>query len=248
MNEKRNGNFTSSEIVALTTNGRAKDSFGAPFFTYVAEKNMERMLKRSLNNESNARPLSWGKLCESKVFELLGPDYRLCSQDTIDHPEIEFWKGSPDAEKFDGANKDAAIDIKCPMTLKSFCTMIDSFNAGGILRLREEHKDGEKYYWQIVSNAILLGVDYGELIVYVPFEDELDQIRELAGQQDGTNIHKYYWIAMGLDEELPSLKRDGAYKNLNVLRFVIPAADKKFLTDRVLEAGKLLITFNQTNI
>lgn len=243
MNKSRNGNFTSSEIVALTTNGRAKDSFGAPFYTYVKEKNMERRLGRSINNEVTARPLSWGKLVEERVLDMLGINYRSCSQETIPHPEIPFWWGSPDGEKFEGEKSDAAIDIKCPQTLKSFCTMVDSFENGGILQFRNDHKDGEKYYWQIVSNAILLGVDWGELIVYVPYEDELDEIRALAGQKDGSEIHKYYWIAMGLDGELPSIPRDGYYKNLNTFRFVIPKADKEFLTNRVLAAGKDLVEF-----
>jgi hypothetical protein len=246
MNENRNGNFTSSEIVALMSNGRAKDSFGAPFFTYVAEKNMERRLLRSLKTEVTARPLSWGKLNEKRVFEILGFNYRLCSTETISHPEIEYWKGSPDAEKFEGEKSDAVIDIKCPQTLKSFCTMVDSFASGGILQLRNDHKDGDKYYWQLVSNAILLGVDWAELIVYCPYEDELDAIRELAGQQDGPEIHQYYWIAMGLDGDFPSLKRGGAYKNLNVMRFVIPKADKELLTQRVLAAGKELVPFHQS--
>lgn len=267
MNEKRNGNFTSSEIIALTTFGKREmtkdeldarpkkgvgskttfieDGFGDAAKTYITETNMERRLLRALTNETNARALSWGKLCESKVFQLLGPDYRLCSQETIDHPTIEYWKGSPDAEKFIGENKDACIDIKCPMTLKSFCTMVDAFAEGDISKLRDNHKDGDKYYWQIVSNAILLGCDWGELIVYVPYEDELEEIRVLANQQDGDNIHKYYWIAMGNDDEMPTLKRGGYYKNINVLRFEIPKADKEFLTNRVLTAGKDLVPFHQ---
>ena len=48
----RIGNITSSEIVALTTNGKTKDSFGAPFNTYVDECIMERFFKHKLENES----------------------------------------------------------------------------------------------------------------------------------------------------------------------------------------------------
>lgn len=239
-NQKRNGNFTSSEIVALTTNGKASGSFGKPFYTYVAETNMERRLRRSLTNEENARPLIWGKLCEQVAFDILGTEYRICSQDTIDHPVIECWKGSPDCEKYVGNKLDAVIDIKCPMTLKSFCTLIDSFNTGGIQKVRDEHNDGEKYYWQLVSNAILIGVDFAELIVFMPYLDQLDTIRQYAHQKDGADIHKYYWVTMGLDEELPWISRNGAYQNLNVLRFEIPKSDKAFLTDRVINAAKML--------
>lgn len=58
-NTLRHGNFTSSEIVALTTKGKAKDSFGKPALTYIEEKNMERRLGRSITTESNAKPLVW---------------------------------------------------------------------------------------------------------------------------------------------------------------------------------------------
>jgi hypothetical protein len=249
MNAKRNGNFTSSEIVALMSNGRAKDSFGVPFYTYVDEKNMERRLGRSIKSDVIARPLSWGKLCEERVFEILGPEYRLCSSETVDHPDIAFayWKGSPDAEKFVGETPDAVIDIKCPQTLKSFCTMVDAFENGGILQLRDNHKDGDKYYWQLVSNAILLGVDWAELIVYCPYQDELEAIRELANQKDGPDISQYYWIAMGMDGDFPYLKREGYYKNLYKFRFVIPKADKELLTARVVAAGKMLVDFHTPN-
>lgn len=249
-NQKRNGNFTSSEIVALTTNGKASGSFGKPFYTYVAETNMERRLNRSLTNEENARPLIWGKLCEQVAFDILGTAYKMCSQETIDHPTIDCWKGSPDCEKWVGTNEgyklDAVVDIKCPMTLKSFCTLIDSFNTGGIQKVRDKHQDGEKYYWQLVSNAILIGVDFAELIVFMPYLDQLDTIRQYAHQKDGADIHKYYWVTMGLDEELPWISRNGAYQNVNVLRFEIPQSDKDFLTDRVISAQKMLNPYFET--
>lgn len=244
MNKSRNGNFTSSEIVALTKNGTAKGSFGKPFYTYVAETNMERRLGRSLESDITARPLSWGKLNEKRVFEILGPEYRLCSSETVGHPSIDYWKGSPDAEKFIGENPDAVIDIKCPHTLKSFCLMVDSFKNGGILQLRADHPSGEKYYWQLVSNAIILGVDWAELIIYCPYEDELDAIRELANQQEGPEMSQYYWISMGMDGDFPFLKRGGYYENLYKFRFVIPKHDKEFLTERVEAAGKMLVEFH----
>jgi hypothetical protein len=34
----RVGNFTSSQVYRLCTFGRAKDSIGAPFYTYIQEK------------------------------------------------------------------------------------------------------------------------------------------------------------------------------------------------------------------
>lgn len=238
LNKLRVGNITSSEIFALTTNGKAKDSFGKPFYTYVEECNMERKLQRSLTSESNARPLVWGKLCEEQVFNNLPLEYTLCSQDTVEHHSIKCWAGSRDAFK-----TDTVCDIKCPITLKSFCQLVDPLYNGldgmeAIAEIRENHKDGDKYYWQLVSNAILTKAKYAELIVYVPYEKELRVIRDLAREK---NDDKLYWIIKGDDIELPYLIEGGHYKNLNIIRFEIPQRDKDFLTERVLAAEKLLI-------
>jgi hypothetical protein len=98
-NIARRGNFTSSEIVALTTLSKDKKSFGAPALTYIEEKNFERKLCRSLDSESNARPLVWGKLLEGYWFDLLGLEYTLSSTETDVHPTIKCWSGSKDGMK-----------------------------------------------------------------------------------------------------------------------------------------------------
>jgi hypothetical protein len=232
-NKLRVGNFTSSEIVALTTLAKDGKSFGKPALTYIEETNMERRLGRSLTDETNARPLTWGKLLEGHVFNLLGLEYSLTSTDTIQHPEIPFWTGSPDGEK-----KDTVIDIKCPMTLKSFCQLVDCKT---IDEVRENHKDGEKFYWQLVSNAVLKNKPFAELIPYMPYFSELADIRMLAQQVPGDQLSKHYWIAMACDDELPYLVDGGYYKNVNVIRFEVPNSDKALLKSKVLKAGEMLI-------
>jgi hypothetical protein len=139
---------------------------------YIQECNWERRLGRSIEKESNARPLTWGKAMETRVFDLLGMSYQLVSEETLAHPEIPYWVGSPDANKFDEGR--TVIDIKCPITLKSFCQLVEPLYMKGpdgkILMMKEEngqwvldgwqainhirntHTDGEKYYWQLVSN------------------------------------------------------------------------------------------------
>lgn len=235
-NVLRIGNFTSSEIAALMSNGKTKGSFGQPALTYIKEKNMERRLSRCLTNEVDARPTSWGNLCETRAFELLDISYRLSSKETYQHPEIPYWTGSPDGDHFfEDHSCDAVFDIKCPHTLKSFCTLVDSWQSGGMDVIRSEHRDGEKYYWQLVSNACIRNREYAELIVYAPYQSELEEIRKLA---DGNP--KYYWIWSSLDEELPYLIEGAHYKNLNVMRFKVPEEHKELLTVRVQAAGELL--------
>jgi len=239
-NTKRVGRFTSSSISALLTLAKDKVGFGKPALTYIAEKNMERRLGRSLTIESNAHNLSWGKLVERRAFDLLGREYRLCSSDTIEHKELkDIWSGSPDLIKYDEGK--TVVDIKCPMTLKSFCQFSDCKN---IEEVREEHPDGEDYYWQLVSNAILTESKYAELIVYCPYRSELDAIRDMASNYDGDQ-NKVAWINWASDADLPYLPDGGYYKNLKIIRFEVPYEDMLLLTEKVLAAGKLLIEIKQ---
>lgn len=242
-NKPRIGNFTSSEISALMCNGKGKGTLGRPALTYIAEKQMERRLGRSVSNEINSRPLTWGQLIEKKVFEYLGLEYELVSTETITHPKYPFWAGSPDANKFDEGK--TVVDIKSPMTLKSFCTMVDPLYKGlsgweTMQIIRKEHKEGESYYWQLVSNSILTNSKFAELIVYAPYLSELTEIRKFAEEFDIGNEYKYYWIGNAIDEELPYLLDGGYYKNINIIRFEAPQEDKDLLTERVLLASKLL--------
>lgn len=237
-NTPRIGNFTSSEIGNLMKKDRSGKGFGAPALGYIEECNMERRLGRSISDEVNARPLLWGKLLEGRAFDMLGLEYTLTSKDTIIHPTIPYWAGSPDGGKDEPKT---VTDIKCPITLKSFCQLVDNYREGGMDAVRAEHKDGDKYYWQIVSNAILTGSDHGELIVYMPYRSELAEIRMMVQLLPGDVIGKYYWVASAMDDELPYLLDGGFYKNVNILSFPIPEADKKALMDAVLRAGELLI-------
>lgn len=239
----RIGNITSSEIVALVSENSAKTGFGKPGLTYIDECNMERRLLRSISDESNARPLVWGKLVEKKAFDLLGLEYVLSSQDTSVHPTIDYWAGSADG--FKHVVFKTVVDIKCPMTLKSFCTLVD---CKSISEIRDKHKDGEKFYWQLVSNAIISDCKSAELIIYMPYKSELQDIRDLAADVEPSELYKHFWIANGNDEELPHLIEGGYYKNLNIINFDIPQSDKDFLTERVKMAGKLLQKFHQINL
>jgi hypothetical protein len=242
-NKLRVGNFTSSEIVALTKRDK-KGGFGAPALTYIEETNMERRLNRSLTTEIDARPLTWGKLLEERVFELLGLEYALTSQETSQHPDIPFWAGSKDGIKHDEGK--TIMDIKCPMTLKSFCQLVQPLYNGltgmdAMNAIRENHKDGDKYYWQLVSNACIESAKCAELIVYVPYFSELTDIRMMAHNVSGDQSPKHYWIAMSNDDDLPYLLDGGYYRNVNVIRFEIPEADKQLLTDMVKKAGEMLL-------
>lgn len=239
-NTLRIGRFTSSNIAALMSVAKDKIGFGKPALTYIAEKNMERRLGRSLSIESNAHALTWGRLVEKRAFDILGTEYKLCSADTLVHEDnsvAPFWAGSPDLVKYDEGG--TVVDIKCPITLKSFCQFADCKT---IEQIREEHPDGEDYYWQLVSNAILTKSKYAELIVYCPYKSELQEIRDMAANYDGDQT-KMFWIDRSADEDLPYLLDGGYYKNINTFRFEVPYQDILLLTEKVLAAGKLLVEY-----
>jgi hypothetical protein len=132
------------------------------------------------------------------------------------------------------------MDIKCPMTLKSFCQLVDPLYNGlsglqAMDEVRRTHKDGDKYYWQLVSNAILTGSSHAELIVYVPYQSELQAIKSMC---EGNS--KAYFIWASSEDELPYLPDGGYYRNLNVIRFEVPHEDQEYLRKKVLAAGALL--------
>lgn len=221
-NTNRIGYFTSSNIYKLV--GTPK-----PRATYIQEKKFERKLGRSLNKDESARPLNWGKLVEGIVFNIIGPEYSLTSQDTIKHPTIENWSGSPD-----GLKNGVVMDIKCPYTMKSFCELAEICENKDLETFKKEYPE---YYWQLVSNAILLNVDSAELIVYCPYKSELAMIRDVAQNVDTTDQFKYYFIAQSIDDELPFILDGGYYKNLNFFEFEVPVQDKEILTQSVIKAN-----------
>lgn len=254
-NTARIGNFTSSEIGALMAVDASGKKFGKPALTYISETNMERRLGRSVDDEKVAKALTWGKLLEGRAFGQLGLGYILSSTQTDTHPTIPYWSGSKDALKLDEGH--TVADIKCPLTLKSFCQLVDPLYSGltdmaamdairkgfvdqdGIAH--EKHKDGEKFYYQLVSNSIINTCKYAELIVYMPYKSEIDDIKMMAGDVEVQELGKHYWIAMAGEDELPFILDKGFYNSVNIIRFEVPEADKQALTNNVLKAGKMLI-------
>jgi hypothetical protein len=235
-NTSRIGNFSSSKIAALTKKDRSGKGFGVPAMTYIEEKRMERKLGRSLSTETNARATSWGKLCEPIAYSRLGFDYELVSNETLVHPDYPFWVGSPDLLAYPLNTPRKVGDIKCPATLKSFCQFADCMTEPDpIASIRENHPDGETYYWQLVSNAILTDTQYAELIVFCPYREDLAEIR-LTAMDDP----KYRWVEYAEDWELPFLIIGMHYNDIYTFLFEVPQSDIDLLTDCVDRAGKLL--------
>jgi hypothetical protein len=270
----RIGNITSSECAVLLSTGTREmtedelkehklnypqskkktieDGFGQPAIKYINQCNMERRLGRSLDSDIDTKPVNWGNFVELLLFSLLDEDYTYNSQDTLVHPEIKYWAGTPDG--FKKTKVKTVVDAKCPFTLESFCKLINPLYDGltgidAMLGLRDgyidknglfhpPHQDGNKFYWQLVSNACITGCTHAELIIYCPYESELDVIKRVAIESGNPSL---YFIANSDNKSLPYLIDDGFYKNINIINFEVPVKDKERLTDAIKKAGKYLL-------
>lgn len=230
--ESRVGTFSSSSIYKLVNKGRAKDAvFSSPGLTYIKEKSYEIRLQRQLDNETNSRPTSWGNLLEKRAFDLLPMSLKLESKKRYKHPDL-LWTGAPDI-----VSDTLSGDIKCPFTLKSFCELVDIMATKDTEVFKAEKPE---YYYQLVSNSILTGLKTALFAVYVPFEWELNGIRELAENYDGDQ-NKVAWIGWANDSDLPHLVEDGMFENINTWEFEIPTEDKAYLIERVELANEELL-------
>jgi len=228
MNPERCGNFTSSEIYRLLGTSKVAE-------TYIHEKNLERKLGRCLSLEKSTRSMSWGHFMEKYVHEnKLSMSYALMSDTTVLHPDVAYWAGSPD-----NVNKKESVvgDTKC-FEPKAFCEYVDCIIQNDIELFK---KLFPKEYWQLVSNACILGMKFIEPIAYMPYLSEIPAIKKAAQEADPLDPWKFGFIVNGDISELAYLPDGGYYKDLNIVRFEVPLADKKLLTEAVVKAGAHLI-------
>lgn len=230
-NKDRVGNFTSSEIHRLCTFDRSGKKEGAPFHTYVEEKQREKRLGRSISTNASSRDTAWGNFIEIRVFELLGFEYKIKSDETFRHPTIEGWTGSPDLI----VPNEKVSDIKC-YAPNNFSKYADVLLTKDIELLKKENA---KEYWQLVSNAIINQVPKAEAILYAPYISEQQEIIEMVENYDGADQYKYRFIAESEWYELPFIPDNSYYKNLIKFEFEVPKEDIEFLTERVQLAIKL---------
>jgi hypothetical protein len=230
-NDVRTGRFTSSTIIDLMSNGRKADEVGAPFYAACKRVAAEKIFGTKAKSSGESFSCEWGSLAEIYVCEsVLKPeDFTVGFSDCpIIHPDKEFsgwWSGTPDA-----LIKDRIAEIKCPTSSERF------FDLFGITA--QEMKNGDKsheakYYWQMVSNAIIAKKDYAELVVFMPTKKDLEAIKEM--NRDGALSFRIEWAS---DDKFPCLSEEVGDLRLYRMVFKVPQEDKDALTNRVRMAIK----------
>lgn len=217
--ESRIGLFSSSKIWMLATNGRKSGDIGAPFNTYVKEKQRERKAGRSIQNQARSKETDWGNLCESIAFDLLGLEYTRTDKIRYFHPDFDSC-GVPDLVQ----GKEKVCDIKCPFTLTSFFDMYES---------KDLKADKKEYYWQLVHNAILTGAKQCELILFMPKRSRIASIQEESA------MYGYRFNYME-EDELPWTADEKEVPEITKIVFEPPKEDIDFLCERLALASKLL--------
>lgn len=237
-NKLRAGRVTSSEIYRIAKNFKS-GKFLKPALTYIEEVKMERKLKRSLDGGADSQAIRWGNFMEWRLFQKLGLEWSMTSKETIVHPKEQFapyWSGTPDLK-----SSGKVGEIKC-YQLKHFCQIVDVIKSGKtekeIIDILRENEP--QIYWQTVSNAMLLNVSKGEMIIYAPIESEMAEIREEITNYEAIDQWKFRFIVESEDHELAVLSDDGEYESINTFEFTIPMDDKIHLNKAMIEAIKII--------
>lgn len=224
--ETRIATFSSSQVYRLMGSAKKTGDLSAPALKYIKQVRYEIGLGRSISNDFDAKETSWGNLCEKIAFRRLPLSYQyVADQGRLFHQSIKHFSGVPDFLK----DTDTVADSKCPFSLEKFCDKIAALEKGYDAFKEEFPAD----FYQLISNTVLLrdnGMDvkFMEAINFVPYESELDRIRELAEGDDSLR-----WMQWTTNAGLPWLPDGGKYKNLNIHRFEINEKDVEEFTDKI---------------
>ncbi len=225
---QRYGNFTSSQIGHLCTSDK-KGGFGKPALNYIQDKVFETRLGQRIDTETSAKSTTWGTLAEAWAHSKLDMWWELVSDKTISHESIEFWSGSPDLTRIKDNIKTVG-DIKCPFTKKSYATLADICISKDLDKFKDEYP---LYFWQLISNSVLVKATHAELIITMPYLEELSEIRDLANSANDEDKYQYFWVSAAKDNQLPFLIKGNYYLNSYSLNFQVPGNDVDFLTERI---------------
>lgn len=236
-NKDRIGNFTSSQIYNLCAVNK-DGSHSAAYYTYISKKIRERKMKRSLDMGKYGASMAWGKFLEKRVNDNLPLNYQMLHKSTTIHPKFNYVAGS--------------VDFLVPNIKVSElkCYEPDKFSAyvSALMTYDTEHikKEFAQEYWQSLNNSQIHKTPKMEFIAYMPYESEMEDIRELAEDPEylsaiGMMPWEVRFITEKPNSQLAVLPNDSEFKNLNIFEFDVPINDVIFLNKNIISAGKLLL-------
>lgn len=236
-NVLRIGNFTSSNIYKLCASLKSGES-SAAYYTYIKEKIFERKMKRSLEMGAYGQSMAWGKFLEKRVNDNLPMNYQMLHKSTEIHPKFNYVAGSVDF-LVPGVK---VAELKC-FEPKNFASYVSALMTMDLEHIKKEHA---KEYWQMLNNSQIHKTPKMEAIVYMPYESEMEELREMAEDPEylsaiGMQPWEVRFIAERVSSELAVLPNDSEFKNLNIFEFDVPVEDVIFLNKKIIEAGKILL-------
>lgn len=214
--------------VACVSSSQVYRIMGTPaiYKTYQKEVKFEQRMKRKLSLGKSTNATNWGLFLEQIVHQSLSLDYITQAQVTLPHPTIKGWVGSPDT-----FTDEVVADIKCFEPL-NFCNYIEVLEQNSTEVFKKEYP---KEYWQLISNALILGKSKIQVILYLPYEKDLEDIRNLAASYDEYDAWKYRFIYELPPSQLACQPNDSGYKDLNIFTFDLPKEDAELLTSKVIK-------------
>lgn len=145
--------------------------FSEGTFTYLKAKVSEKMMSEGAFLEDSAakqignRATDWGTTFEAEARQLfaqaIGKDVLETGFDLAANYE-EIFGGSPDGIVYDGLNREAIVEIKCPWNSDKH---LDYFLFESAEDLKEYNL---QYYMQIQANMLIEQVDTGYFVSYDP--------------------------------------------------------------------------------
>lgn len=239
MNNDKNrvAHFTSSKVAPLLLNGKGKYGFGAGAITYIEERAMELELGRGVELPLNKWEILWGKVWEPYVHWQLGAEYKICIDQSKEHPKYPFWSGAKDFRIPDGVS-----ELKC-YQMKKHYEYTKCLLKQDVQLLKANYKDE---YWQIVSNSCIDDVKLGEAMAFMPTEEMLLEMKQMIEDTDYVERQlkddpfKYKFIVDRPLWDLPFIPEHSKFPSMTKFRFTVPKEDKEFLTERIIKANQLL--------
>lgn len=158
----RYGRMTSSEIENLVSDPKSGTGLSVKAIDYIESRFITGVTQYESNPYSYS--LQWGKEKEAEVYEILfekyGESLIHCGFIANMYGYEEIHGGSPDGAIL---SIDAALEIKCPYNSVNHFNYVRYINS--VETLKKHYK---KAYWQLVSNAYLIGSDNCLFVSYDP--------------------------------------------------------------------------------